>query len=399
MVNRGLTSFQDRVHCLAMNPIHLPNPVFGEHPGIHLEAVIAARGWNKIDLAFILGRPAKGLSLIFSQKCGISPEMSKALGHALDLPQEYFANLQQAYDLAHAQDPNPSVSLRAKLRSQYPIREMIKRGWLNDSDATNLEIQLARFFEVQVPDEIPYLAHSAKKSSYEEREIPPAQLAWLFRVRQLAKTMVVRPYSRDALIKSVERMKQMLLSPEEARHVPRLLSECGVRFVMVETLPKSKIDGVAFWLDKRSPVIGLSARYDRLDNFWFVLRHEIEHILNGHGQDVAMVDSELDSGPIDCPSAEVISEEERIANSAAADFCVPSDKMQSFIRRKHPFFYEKDIVAFSHINRIHPGLVVGQIQRRTGRYDYLRSYQVKVRNFVAPNAIADGWGQTIPVTQ
>lgn len=341
----------------------------------------------------------KGLSLIFSKKRGISPEMSKALGQALDLPPDYFASLQQAYDLARANDPNPAISLRAKMRSQYPIREMLKRGWLNDADAADLERQLAHFFEVREAVEIPYLAHSAKKNSYEERGIPPTQLAWLFRVRQLAKSMVVRPYSRDALLNAVERMKRMLVAPEEARHVPRLLFECGVRFVMVEALPKSKIDGVAFWLDKRLPVIGLSARYDRIDNFWFVLRHEIEHILNCHGQDMAVVDAELDGEPIDYPSVEVISEEERIANNAAADFCVPADKMASFIRRKHPFYYEKDIVAFSHVNNIHPGLVVGQIHRRTGRYDYLRSYQVKVRNFVAPGAVADGWGQRIPVAQ
>lgn len=382
-----------------MSPINLPQPIVGEHPGCHLQAVVAARGWNQSDLAFILGCPVKGLSLIFSKKRGISPEMSKALGHALDLPRDYFASLQQAYDLARANDPNPAISLRAKMRSQYPIREMIKRGWLNGVDPIGLENQLAQFFEVSDADEIPYLAHSAKKSSYEEREIPPSQLAWLFRVRQLARSIAARPYSRDGLLSSVHRMIQLLASPEETRHVPRLLSECGVRFIMVEALPKSKIDGVAFWLDSRSPVIGLSSRYDRLDNFWFVLRHEIEHILQGHGQDTEMVDAELDGEPIDQLSPKVISEEERIANSAAADFCVPIDKMESFVRRKHPFYYEKDIVAFSRVNSIHPALVVGQIQRRTGRHDYLRSYQVKVRGFVAPNAIADGWGQTIPVAR
>ena len=45
----------------------------------------------------------------------------------------------------------------------------------------NFKTQLAKFLEIKNVDEIPYLAHAAKKSSYEEREVPPAQLAWLFR--------------------------------------------------------------------------------------------------------------------------------------------------------------------------------------------------------------------------
>ena len=75
-----------------------------------------------------------------------------------------------------------------------------------------------------------------------------------------------------------------------------ILAESGVRFVIVEALPQAKIDGVCFWLDKQAPVIGLSMRYNRIDNFWFVLRHEIEHVLKGHGRDApeGMIDAELE---------------------------------------------------------------------------------------------------------
>ncbi|MFX8692489.1 hypothetical protein ABTM44_18400, partial [Acinetobacter baumannii] len=78
-------------------------------------------------------------------------------------------------------------------------------------------------------------------------------------------------------------MAEMREAPEETRNVPRLLQEAGVRFVIVEGLPGSKIDGVCFWLDDKSPVIGMSLRFDRIDNFWFVLRHECAHVLHGHG--------------------------------------------------------------------------------------------------------------------
>jgi HTH-type transcriptional regulator/antitoxin HigA len=324
--------------------------------------------------------------------------MSKALGEALTLPFAYFAGLHRAFDLSSASDPTAEIGLRARMLRNYPIREMIRRGWIKGGDASDLGAQLAKFFEVTTAGEVPYLAHAAKKTSYEEKAIPPAQLAWLFRVRQIARSISVPAYSEQALRAAVDRLREMLIAPEEARHVPRLLSECGVRFVIVETLPQAKIDGVCFWLDKRSPVIALSMRFDRIDNFWFVLRHEIEHVLRGDGRltPEGMIDAELEGEQ--AGTSDGLPEEERAANAAASDFCVPHDKMMSFILRKNPFFYEKDVLAFAKINGVHPGLPVGQIQHRTGRYDYLKKYQTKIRPFVLPGAIVDGWDQPLDLT-
>ncbi|MCW5696328.1 MAG: ImmA/IrrE family metallo-endopeptidase [Bauldia sp.] len=360
------------------------------HPGAALQEELNRRGWNQTDLGFILGSKTTAINPIIKGRQGVSPAMSKALGEALGLPPDYFAALQRAYDLAIATDPDPAVSVRARMLSNYPVREMIRRGWLRDAAADDLTNQLARFFEVNDAGDIPHLAHAAKKTGYDD--VPPAQLAWLFRVRQVARAMPVAIYSQQALTEALPKLRSMLIEPEEARNVPRILSECGVRFIIVEPLPSAKIDGVCFWLDAASPVIGLSLRFDRIDNFWFVLRHEIEHVLRGHGKGGAgMIDADLTEA-----SSEAMPEE-RVANEAAADFCVPTEKMESFIRRKNPFFYEKDVLAFSKLNGIHPGLAVGQLQRRMGKYDYLKRHQVKIRQFILPGAIVDGWGQTLPL--
>jgi HTH-type transcriptional regulator / antitoxin HigA len=302
------------------------------HPGVLLAQELEQRGWTQTDLTFVLGCHPKSVNQIINGKQGISPAMSKALGEALGLPFDHFAGLQRIFDLSSASDPDAGVALRAKMQRHYPIREMIKRGWIKEGDATNLGNQLARFFEVSDSGNVPYLAHAAKKTSYEEKEIPPVQLAWLFRVRQVAKSIAVPRYSEAALSTATARLRELLTAPEEARQVPRILAECGVRFVIVESLPQSKIDGVCFWLDKSAPVIGMSLRFDRLDNFWFVLRHEIEHVLKGHGRlaPEGMIDADLHGEQ--AGTASTLPEEERIANAAAADFCVPRDKMDSFIR-------------------------------------------------------------------
>ncbi len=365
-----------------------------KHPGNYIREEMEEREWSQRDLAFILGCSEQAINPILNGKRGISPEMAKAFGVAFDVPAEFFANLQQAYDLAQARTPDPSVATRRHMQSTYPVREMIKRGWIEQSDAAMLETQLVRFFDAPDPDHIPYFAHAAKAqtSSYEEREVSPAQLAWLFRVRQIAKSIQVPKYSEKALRDLVEDdLLTLLTAPEEARHLPRALMECGVRYIIVEKLLNAKIDGVCFWLDEYSPVIGMSTQHDRIDNFWFVLRHECEHVLNRHGQEQEMIDSDLDR-------AEPSTEEERIANDAASNFCAPVEKLNSFIMRKHPYYYEKDVIAFSHLLQRHPGIVIGQIRRRLDRWDYLTRHLVKIRQFVLPGSIADGWGQTIPVS-
>jgi HTH-type transcriptional regulator/antitoxin HigA len=364
------------------------------HPGYFIREELEARGWTQRDLAYILGVPDQAVNMLVSGKRGISPEMAKALGEAFDVHPDLFANLQRAYDMSRARDPDPGVTRRARLQSVYPVREMIKRGWLEDTDAAMLEAQMARFFEVKSTVDVPHLAHAAKKSHYDET--PPVQLAWLFRVKQIARATPVAKYSEKAFRDALPRLLDFRIEPEEARHIPRILAECGVRYVLVESLPNAKIDGVCFWLDKQSPVIGMSVRYDRIDNFWFVLGHEIEHVLQRHGQNQEIIDAELEGERAgEGPS---LSAEERMANAAGANFCVPKEEMNSFYTRKNPFFAERDVLGFARRLQIHPGLVVGQIQKRTERWDFLRRYLVHIRQFVQPSAIVDGWGEVAPVS-
>jgi HTH-type transcriptional regulator/antitoxin HigA len=348
------------------------------------------RGWGQRDLAYILGCHEQAVTLIISGKRGISPDMAKALGAAFGVSPEFFLNLQRSYDLALARDPDPGISKRARLQSKYPVREMIRRGWLVDADAANLELQMARFFEVEKTEDIPHLPHAGKKPRYDE--IPAPQLAWLFRVRQIARSIRAAEYSSEKLRAALPKLRQLLAGPEGISHVPRILAECGVRFVLVEPLPQGKIDGACFWLDPQSPVIGMSLRYDRIDNFWFVLRHEIEHVMREHGQDdtIGIVD-ELDGNrsAVDGPGLPI---EELIANRAAAEFLIPQGELVEFITKRNAYISERDVLSFTNRVDVHPGLVVGQIHSKTGRYDFLRRYLVKIRQFILPEAVTDGWG-------
>lgn len=363
------------------------------HPGEFIREELDARGWSQRDLAYILGAPEQAVNLIVAGKRGISPEMAKALGDAFEVSADYFANLQQAYEMSNARAPDPGISRRANLQSVYPVREMIRRGWLADTDISLLEAQMMRFFCKNDLSDVPYLAHAAKKADYSETT--PAQLAWLFRVRQMASEMVVTAYSEKKLLSFISDMPRYMIDPEEIRHIPRALSECGIRFVVVETLPKANIDGVCFWLADDAPVVGMTLRHDRIDNFWFVLRHELQHVLNKDGRgepDVGMIDVDIEENCGDLPK------EEQLANEAAANCCVPREELESFYVRKFPFISERDMLAFAKRIQRHPGIVVGQLQRKMNRYDWLARYKTKIRQFVVGGSNVDGWGVPAPMT-
>src|ERR1019366_10616914 len=105
------------------------NASWMNHPGAYIREEMEERDWSQRDLAFILGCPIQAVNVILAGKRSISPDMAKALGDAFDVPAEFFANLQQAYDLAHARNPYSGVAERREMQSIYPVREMIQRRW------------------------------------------------------------------------------------------------------------------------------------------------------------------------------------------------------------------------------------------------------------------------------
>ncbi len=369
-------------------------------PGQLIQHLLEERGWTQKVLSIVLGVSTTIVTRMINGQRPVDASMAVALGEVFDVPPGRFLLLQGKYDLKKAQIeaiPDPRREIRAQLYTDFPIAEMARRGWIdveNTSDVRRVESELAAFFGVDSAEEIAVMPHAAKKTDV-GGDVTMVQLAWLRRVRRIAESIVLdKKYSARAMRSALKKLHALLASPDEARHVPRILAEAGVRFVVVESVPGAKIDGVCFWLDDHSPVIGMTMRFDRIDNFWFVLRHECEHVLRGDGREVARLDNLERNGSDAGPDIE---EEERRANEAAADFCVPTRTLNQFIARKAPIFTERDIRGFAKVVNVHPGLVAGQLQHATQRYDRFRSHLVGVRGVVLPAAIHDGWGDIAPL--
>lgn len=364
-------------------------------PGQLIESLLAERGWTQRLLAAILNLSESTTNKLISGKQTVTADIALVLQEVFEVEACRFLELQQEYDLAKARlvaRPDPLRAARAEIFSALPVAEMIKRRWLEATDIKDMpavEASIAKFFGVPSIGEIRHLPHAAKKTN-SLGLATHLQLAWLYRVHQIAKEVLAPRYNEEQARGSISKLKALLSAPEQARHAPRILMECGIRLVFVEALKGSKIDGACLWLDSHSPVIGMSLRFDRMDNFWFVLRHELEHVLQGHGKTEPMVDVEMGIGlPVE--------QEELDANNAASDFCAPQARIDSFIARKAPIFPERDFLGLAKVLGVHPSMIAGQIQFKTGRYELFRRHLAKIRNSVLPSAIVDGWGDVAPV--
>ncbi|NMN57077.1 HTH-type transcriptional regulator/antitoxin HigA [Xanthobacter sp. SG618] len=366
-------------------------------PGQLITELLKERGWTNRVLAVVLGVSDPIVSKMASDKRPIDAAMALALEEVFGVPAQRFVDLQGSYDLAKARiesRPDPKRAMRASIYGHLPVAEMIKRGWVDVDDMRDpdlVEAALCRFFKVNRIEDASVFAFAAKKTEV-SNDATPAQLAWLHRVKTIASEMLIGQYSMQRVDDAISKIATFRSHPEHMARVPRVLAEAGIRFVVVEGLPGGKIDGVCFWLNEKTPVIGMSLRFDRIDNFAFVLRHELEHVRRRDGLEMPVIDIDVGRQP-----DSELEAQERLANEAAREFCVPKKDMDAFIARKAPYFSERDLVGFAKVLRVHPGLVAGQLQFRTGKFTHFRNHLASVREFILPAAEVDGWGNIHPI--
>ncbi|MFI4915121.1 MAG: HigA family addiction module antitoxin [Phycisphaerales bacterium JB060] len=362
-------------------------------PGEHIREELEERGWTQSDLATILGRPLSAINQIINAKKSITPDTARELGEAFGTSAELWLNLESSFRLAQASDPAGNVRARAKLFEQAPVSEMQRRGWIaRTSQVGDIRNELLRFYGVSDEVELEqFRQRVAARKGDANQPLSAAQCAWLRRIQQLSTSVQADAFSKRAVKDGLPELKAVAATPEEIHKTPAILARMGIRLVVVEHLSKTKVDGIAFWLSSKKPVIGLSLRYDRIDYFWFTLFHELGHIYLGH------VDPPLDDD-IQASAADIEREDiEREADRFAASMLIPADQIESFILRKTPLFSKKSIIQFANRIHVHPGVVVGQLQHRGAiGYSHSREMLVKVRSNLIGSTLTDGWGQELP---
>ena len=359
-------------------------------PGEILGEELQARGWSQNDCAAVLGRPVQAVNEIMTGKKAITPETAIALSQALGTSAEYWLNLEAGYRLdllrQRSGKKTAGVERRSRLFSKVPLKELMRLGWIKAGldDLDQAEEAVCRFLEISSIDVGPSMPFAARKA---ESFAPhsQAQIAWVCQVRHVAARLRTAKYDRSRFIAAIPGLARLSGSEEETRKVPAALAEFGVRFVIVPHLTGTRIDGATVWLDKESPVVAVSFRYDRMDWFWFTLMHELAHVQAGDGLLKAMIDQALVGKDADASALSVV---ESRADKAASAWLAPDDKMKLFIRGTKPYYSRAAILKFAAALGVHPAIVVGQLQNRGEiPYTHHRGLLVKARHLLATGRI------------
>lgn len=328
--------------------------------GEHLIGCRVARGWTQRQLADVLGVKEQQIQRYERDRYATISlsrlnKVSEALGIKVSgLLEASPVEGSATSDFDDAIDP-----------SLYPISEMNSRGWL--SEAFNLRKMslaqkkdaLARFFAPLNFNEVAMALHK-KAVGKRNPQSEAALLAWQARILGLAnqKKGECKPFSKlDPDI--LKTLVQLSRRPDGPQAAIEFLLKHGVIVICEPHLPKTKLDGAAMVLDGRYAVIGITLRHDRVDNFWFVLLHELGHVMLHWGPLLrqGFIDEEIEKSQDGL---------EMEANEFARNMIVPDEAWNSsFVRySQSPQILKEFAAKWS----VHEALIAGRV--RFERADY-----------------------------
>jgi len=333
-------------------PIGLPSPI---------EAIrfrMEQQGLTQRDLVPYIGSRSK-VSEVLNGKRPLTLKMMRALHKGLHIPAEVF--LQDYGDI--------TLEKQSEIAwDKFPVKEMAKRRWFpgfkgrpREADEKSEELMTGLFKRAGVTRvERAFLKYHVRSGS---RMDSYALAAWWTRVVELTKEQTLpRAYTKGSIDQRfMENLVSLSYFDDGPRLVKEYLNKSGIHFVILAHLPHTHLDGAALLLDDGTPVVALTLRYDRLDNFWFCLCHELAHI------DLHLSKDEENRYFDDLDVAGDSSEDQ--ADHFAEDSLIPKKMWANApVRAKYNSVMVRQ---FADHLKIHPAIIAGRIRKEQSNYRIL----------------------------
>ncbi|MFZ7113099.1 MAG: transcriptional regulator [Desulfatiglandales bacterium] len=348
-------------------PIDMPDPIAA------VKFRMEQQGLTQQDLVPFIGNRSK-VSEVLNRKRPLTLSMMRGLNKGLGIPAEVL--MQEP----GANFPEDTLDLEW---TRFPVAELVKRKWLSQvQDYRERAEELMRGLMDRaggfdaVANALLRQGHSARVNAKADKY---AISAWCLRVLELATEKTLpHPYRKGALtpaiLKEIARLSYFQNGPLLAREY---LEKHGIRLVIVPHLPRTYLDGAAFLLPNGDPVVGLTLRYDRIDNFWFCLLHELVHIARHLTKDKQVIVDDMDLRKHEGTSRDAM---EREADDLATDSLVPPKYWKQINAWNIPS--SADVKALAEKLKIHPAIIAGRIRFERNNYRVLSRLvsQDKVRD-------------------
>ncbi|MEA3463611.1 MAG: ImmA/IrrE family metallo-endopeptidase [Patescibacteria group bacterium] len=140
------------------------------------------------------------------------------------------------------------------------------------------------------------------------------------------------------------------------------LRKHGIALVIEPHFPQTYLDGATIMIDKKHPIIALTLRHDRLDNFWFSLMHELAHVSLHFNQNFYFFYDDLDN-----PDSS--NKQEYEADKLAGESLVPESKWEISPAKLVPSTIAANSLAKE--LGVHIAIVAGKIRYEGRKYIYL----------------------------
>ncbi|MCC7306438.1 MAG: ImmA/IrrE family metallo-endopeptidase [Acidobacteria bacterium] len=310
-------------------------------------------GLKQTDLVPYIGSRSK-VSEVLSRKRQLTLSMVQALNSGLGIPADVLIKPTTLVTDAEGED-----------WLRYPAKEMCARGWI-PVEYKEAKASIARHIKVFF-DSVGGLdrAYGLNKTSNHVRSGREmnrfALSAWSARIIQLAKGCPPpRNYDKTLLnLGKMQEMARLSVFPDGPLRAQAALRELGISLVVEPALPRTYLDGSAILTFAEHPIIGLTLRYDRLDNFWFTLMHELSHLYFHADVGRKHFYDDLDVKHHDDPL-------EVEADESAAEALIPSEKWASSPARVFPS--RTAILRFAQQIKVHPAIVAGRVRKESNTY-------------------------------
>jgi HTH-type transcriptional regulator/antitoxin HigA len=311
-------------------------------------------GLRRADLVPYIGSQSK-VSEVLSRKRPLSITMIRNLHAGLGIPA---ATLLQS--------PGKALAPAIYNPQDYPIKEMLERGYFGEWNGKLRETKLyaeellEKFFAVfgsTTPQPVFCRRTESAVDDYALR-------VWQARVLHMIQGKALPRYEPGTLDEAFfKRIARASYFPHGPTLVESLLNERGIHFVLLEHLPQTYLDGACFISPQGEPVIAMTLRHDRLDNFWFTLAHELGHLhLHLPNDDLAFFDdTERDLYSAKEPS-------EVAANTFARDIYISPDQWRIHASALIETGEDSDVIALAELLEISPAIVAGRIRWESGNY-------------------------------
>lgn len=343
------------------------------HPGIYLKDTLESMDIPQTELSKRIGLSRKVINEIIGGRAPITPDSAVLFERALRIPARIWINLQKNYDLSVAYKAEEErISADLQHLKLFPVKRMIENGWLPSVSSKEDKIKaLYNFFGITRLDNLNNSTAIQFRRSLRPNYSKEAIFVWLRKGELDIETLEVETFNKERALSLIPELRSLtILKPEIFQ--PRLVDICasvGIAVAFIPELPKTFINGAAFWENNSKAAILLSLRFKSNDHFWFSFFHELGHILL-HGKKDSFVD--IDENCL----TEGQNEKEVEANRFAEETLIPRSYWEHLISDQ-PFSKSK-IVAHAKQLKIAPGIIVGRLQREGYLpYSHLNALKVK----------------------